>query len=115
MKESKGGKTLGVFNKDPFAGEFCQSWKAALSEEKFENVDIGISIAYITAPKEEIEIVLIKKACMVSCDVFGKYLKDNIMEIIDADKVEYNSAIYSVIRFLDLFHSFFVFFFCFAV
>lgn len=39
------------------------------------------------SPKEESEIIIIKKACLVSVDVFTKYLKDQIMEIIDSDKV----------------------------
>lgn len=38
-------------------------------------------------PKEDAEIHTIKKACLVSVDVFTKYLKDQIMEIIDSDKV----------------------------
>lgn len=38
-------------------------------------------------PKEDAEILTIKKACLVSVDVFNKYLKDQIMEIIDSDKV----------------------------
>lgn len=87
MSESKGGKMVGVFQKDSMVGEFCLSWKAAFDEKKFENIDIGASIAYIIGPKEENEILTIKKACMVSVDIFNKYLKDNIMEIIDADKV----------------------------
>lgn len=87
MKESRDGKTVGVFQKDAMIGDFCQSWKTALDNQKFENVDIGAAIAYIIAPKEENEILTIKKACMVSVDIFSKYLKDNIMEIIDAEKV----------------------------
>lgn len=43
--------------------------------------------AYIMAPKEESELKTIQRACQVSCDVFTKYLKDQIMEVIDADKV----------------------------
>lgn len=38
-------------------------------------------------PKEDAEILTVKKACLVSVDVFTKYLKDQIMEIIDSDKV----------------------------
>lgn len=87
MADSKDGKTVGVFQKDSMVGEFCQSWKSAFDEKKFESVDIGAAIAYIIAPKEENEILTMKKACMVSVDIFSKYLKDNIMEIIDADKV----------------------------
>lgn len=40
-------------------------------------------------PKEDSEILTIKKACLVSVDVFNKYLKDQIMEIIDSDKVHF--------------------------
>lgn len=88
MKTSKSGKSIvGVFPKDSFLGEFCEAWKNAFKNENFEKVDIGAAIAFIMAPKEESEVLTIKKACLVSIDVFSKYLKDHIMEIIDADKV----------------------------
>ncbi|CAG5011929.1 unnamed protein product [Parnassius apollo] len=86
IKKSKSGKTLGVFAKDNYPGEFCESWKAAMKAEKFENVDISSSIAILMAPKEDSEIITVKKACLVTVDVFTKYLKDQIMEIIDSDK-----------------------------
>ncbi|RVE54784.1 hypothetical protein evm_000551 [Chilo suppressalis] len=86
IKKSKSGKNLGVFAKDNYPGEFCESWKAAMKAEKFENVDISSSIALLTAPKEDPEIITVKKACLVTVDVFTKYLKDQIMEIIDSDK-----------------------------
>jgi hypothetical protein len=38
------------------------------------------------APKEENELSIIKKACQVSVDLFNKYLKEQVMEIVDADK-----------------------------
>lgn len=90
MKSSKKGKTVGVFIKDGFPGEFCESWKAALKTRNFENVDIGAAIAYIMCPKDEPEINSIKKASMVSVDLFTKYLKDQIMDIIDSDKVSHS-------------------------
>lgn len=86
MKSSKAGKTVGVFAKDPFPGEFCESWQAALKAQSFDRLDVGVSIAFVMAPKEEPEVLTIKKACMVSTDVYNKYLKDHIMEVIDADK-----------------------------
>ncbi|XP_045783894.1 FACT complex subunit spt16 [Maniola jurtina] len=86
IKKSKAGKTLGVFAKDNYPGEFSESWKAVLKAEKFENVDISSSVALIMAPKEDPEVITIKKACLVTVDVFTKYLKDQIMEIIDSDK-----------------------------
>lgn len=87
IKSSKNGKTIGVFAKDGYPGEFCEAWKAVLKENKFENVDISAAAAYITSPKEESELSTIKKSCQAVVDVFGKYLKDNIMDIIDSDKV----------------------------
>jgi len=44
-------------------------------------------IGYILSIKSENEITLIKKASLSSVDMFTKYLKEQIMEIIDADKV----------------------------
>lgn len=38
------------------------------------------------ASKEESELMVIKKACQVSVDLFNKYLKEQVMEIVDADK-----------------------------
>lgn len=49
-------------------------------------------------PKEESEILTIKKACLVSVDVFTKYLKDQIMEIIDSDKVFH--YIYYILKYI---------------
>lgn len=86
IKESKNGKTLGVFSKENYVGEFMDAWRAALKKENFETVDVGSALGYVIAPKEESELITIKKASMVTVDVFNKYLKDQIMEIIDSDK-----------------------------
>lgn len=87
IKAANSGKAVGVFAKDGFPGEFCKTWKEVLKENSFETVDISSSIAYIMAPKEEPELSTIKKSSMVTADVFGKYLKEHIMEVIDAEKV----------------------------
>lgn len=86
IKESKNGKTLGVFSKDNFPGEFCESWRSFLKDKSFDSVDISVPIGYVMCAKEDSEVITIKKACLVTVDVFNKYLKDHIMEIIDADK-----------------------------
>lgn len=86
IKGSKGGKIVGMFPKENYPGEFMDSWRVVFKKESFEVMDVSSAIAYIMAPKEESELVTIKKACMVSVDVFTKYLKDQIMEIIDSDK-----------------------------
>ncbi|KAF5287110.1 hypothetical protein FQR65_LT12333 [Abscondita terminalis] len=83
---SKNGKVLGVFSKDNYPGEFMDSWKSALKQEDFTSVDVSAAVAYLIAPKEDSEIITVKKACMVTVDVFTKFLKDQIMEIIDSDR-----------------------------
>lgn len=52
-------------------------------------------------PKEDAEILTVKKACLVSVDVFTKYLKDQIMEIIDSDKV-FDFCLYIIYLFKNL-------------
>lgn len=64
-----------------------ESWKSMMKAQHFESVDISSSIALVMCPKEDTEVITVKKACLVSMDLFTKYLKDQIMEIIDADKV----------------------------
>lgn len=53
----------------------------------FETTDIEASIALVMAVKDERELIAIKEACLVSLNVFDKYLKQLIAEIIDANKV----------------------------
>lgn len=86
IKGSKNGKMLGVFSKDNYPGEFMDLWRSAIKKEDFSTIDISSGIAYLIAPKEDAEIITIKKASLVTVDVFTKFLKDQIMEIIDSDK-----------------------------
>lgn len=86
IKKSRKGCTVGCFAKDKFPGEFLDSWRIALGAGKFDKVDVSAAVAYIMSSKEEIELNTIRKACQVTVDVYTKYLKDQIMEIIDADK-----------------------------
>ncbi|ALC43184.1 dre4 [Drosophila busckii] len=86
IQDSHKGKRLGVFIKDAFAGEFCESWKKMLTAANFEHVDISVTIAYLMCPKDETEINNIRKASLASMEVFNKYLKDEIMDIIDSDR-----------------------------
>ncbi|KAF4526369.1 hypothetical protein B566_EDAN014107 [Ephemera danica] len=73
IKESKEGKVVGNFQKD-------------LPQFKLSQVDVSSAIAYVTAIKDDAELQIMRKASQVSVDVFNKYLKDQIMEIIDSDK-----------------------------
>jgi len=88
IKSSRGGSELGVISKDleKFPGPFMKAFRESLSGAKFNKTDISGGLAFCMAAKEESEINTIKKACQVSVDIFSKYLKEQIMDIIDNDK-----------------------------
>lgn len=89
MKDSKKGLKVGVFTKDlKFPGSFMDSWRSHWSKhgKGLETVDMTNALTYIMSPKEEGEVAAIKKASGVTSDVFSKYLKEQIMDIIDNDK-----------------------------
>lgn len=87
INNSKGGKNIGVFAEDSDTGEFCEAWNKWLETQKYQNVDISAAIAYTISQKEDCEIVATKKASTAAVNVFSKYLKGNIMDIIDSAKV----------------------------
>ena len=64
------------------------SWRDFWGKKKgdVKSVDIMSGLTYLMAPKEEGELANIKKASQVTSDVFSKYLKEQIMDIIDNDK-----------------------------
>lgn len=89
IKESKNGSSLGVITKDlKFKGAFMDAWRSHYAKHAsgLKQIDMMTGITYLMAPKEEIEIGYIKKAAGVTSDVFSKYLKEQIMDIIDNDK-----------------------------
>lgn len=86
LRGSKAGKRIGVFSKDKFPGEFMRSWNDALSKEGFEKVDVSAAVAYTMAAKEEVELQLMRKAAAVTSEVFSKFFKERVMEIVDADE-----------------------------
>jgi len=93
IKGSKKGKTLGVFSKDKFPGSFMDLWRDALKKENFETVDLTNVFGYLMAAKEESELNVVKKAAGLSSDIFSKYLKEQIMDIIDGDKKKPHSKL----------------------
>ena len=93
IKASKDGKSLGAFTKDKFPGDFMSSWREVIKKESFEQVDMATPFAYLMAAKEDIELSLVKKAAGLSSDIFSKYLKEQIMDIIDGDKKKPHSKL----------------------
>lgn len=53
----------------------------------FLKVDMSFTIGSMLSVKSENEIILVKKASLSSVEMFTKYLKEQILEIIDLDKV----------------------------
>lgn len=86
ITKSGNGEAIGEFSRDKFPGDFVKDWKQKLDEKKFEFVDLSVAFAYIMSPKDETELSLITKASSLSCDLYAKYLKEEITEIIDSDK-----------------------------
>lgn len=44
-------------------------------------------VAYTVAVKEDGELTMMKKAASITSDVFTKFFKERVMEIVDADEV----------------------------
>jgi nucleosome binding factor SPN SPT16 subunit len=88
VKESRNGSTLGVIAKDQnYPGSFMDGWRSQLSRANLATSDVSAAFTFLMAPKEEVELSHIRKASQVTSDVFSKYLKEQIMDIIDSDKV----------------------------
>ncbi|OTF77526.1 hypothetical protein BLA29_001949, partial [Euroglyphus maynei] len=86
IENSGGGKCLGSFIKDKFPGEFTVEWQKRLDGKKFQIIDISIPIAYIMATKDDQEINLMTKSAMLTCELYTKYLKEELTRIIDEDR-----------------------------
>lgn len=50
-------------------------------------VDISAVVAYTMAVKEDGELGLMKKAAAITSEVYSKFFKERVMEIVDADEV----------------------------
>ncbi|XP_069044806.1 FACT complex subunit SPT16 [Lepisosteus oculatus] len=97
IRGSREGKTIGVFVKDKFPGEYMKSWSDTLAAEGLEKVDISAAVAYTVAVKEDGELALMRKAAAVTSEVFTKFFKERVMEIVDADeKVRHSKLAESV-------------------
>lgn len=86
ISSSKAGKVVGQFPKDKYTNDFYTDFKEVLSSKSFETFDLTTVVALLTAPKDEAEIEITKKASQMTCDVFSKYLKEEIAEIVDSER-----------------------------
>lgn len=54
-------------------------------------MDISAVVAYTMAVKEDGELALMKKAAAITSEVYSKFFKERVMEIVDADEVRRSS------------------------
>jgi len=50
-------------------------------------IDVSAAMAYVMAAKDDAELITMKKACQATMDLFNKFLKEQLMDLIDKDKV----------------------------
>lgn len=58
-------------------------------------MDISAVVAYTMAVKEDGELGLMKKAAAITSEVYSKFFKERVMEIVDADEVKRRSSTFS--------------------
>lgn len=59
-------------------------------------MDISAPMALIMAPKDEEEVATIKKACQTTTDLFNKFLREELMDLIDKEKVVSQIYLYHI-------------------
>ena len=78
------GNQIGIFQKDNYSGELIRNWKDNF-ESQFIRVDVSLGFARLFSVKDEKEMSLIRKACQTTCVLFSKFVKKEIVSIIDQD------------------------------
>lgn len=86
IKASANGNKLGMFLKDKFQGDLASNWDALLKEDKLERVDITVDFSMVFAVKDDSEVSLVKKASTASMDLFNKFLREHLLDLIDKEK-----------------------------
>lgn len=82
------GKTIGVFAKDKFPGDFYQECMKHIFDQEngFEKQDVTAAIAYVLAVKEDSELQFIQKACNATETTYARVLCKELTVIIDKEK-----------------------------
>ncbi|KAF7255188.1 hypothetical protein EG68_11121 [Paragonimus skrjabini miyazakii] len=86
ISTSRNGRIVGHLAKDKFSSELTSAFQSALQTAKFEMLDISGACSDLFAVKDENELNLLKKASNVTCNVFTKGLREEIMDTIDYDR-----------------------------
>ena len=59
----------------------------SLSNADCVQVDVSAPLAYVMAAKDETELITVKKACQATTDLFDKFLKEQLIDLFNKDKV----------------------------
>lgn len=65
-------------------------------------MDISAVVAYTMAVKEDGELGLMKKAAAITSEVYSKFFKERVMEIVDADEVGRGNSVFILLVFFSL-------------
>ena len=91
IKDSKEGKSIGVISKDQgYKGAFLDAWRSHWKKNQgdIKSVDLTAPITIVMAPKAESELQNVRMAAKITSEVFSKQVKEQIMDIVDNDKVK---------------------------
>ena len=80
-----GTRKVGVFLKDYCNGDLSHNWRENY-ESRLIRSDISMAFAQIFSVKDDKELILIRRACQTTCLLFSKFVKKEIVSIVDQDK-----------------------------
>uniref|UniRef100_A0A5S6QLI1 FACT complex subunit n=1 Tax=Trichuris muris TaxID=70415 RepID=A0A5S6QLI1_TRIMR len=85
--------SVGTFAKERPSGEFADAWNEIFSKSKMNVVDVTVPFALLMAVKDQSEVALIKTACESTCTFFNKFLKPQLIGLVEEEKVVTHAAI----------------------
>ncbi|KAL5252216.1 hypothetical protein ACHWQZ_G015116 [Mnemiopsis leidyi] len=86
IEKAKTLKSVGYFPKDNFKGELAKQWNSKLKELEIDQVDATTHIALCLAVKDEQELTHLKKVSQYTSDIFSKYVRNELMNLVDEEK-----------------------------
>ncbi|KHJ42556.1 peptidase, M24 family [Trichuris suis] len=85
--------SVGSFVKEHPSGEFADAWNDVFSKYKFNIVDVTVPFGLLMAVKDQSEVALIKTACESTCAFFNKFLKPQLIGLVEEERVVTHAAI----------------------
>ncbi|CDW57132.1 FACT complex subunit spt16 [Trichuris trichiura] len=79
--------SVGSFVKEHPSGEFADAWNEVFSKYNFNIVDVTVPFGLLMAVKDQSEVALIKTACESTCAFFNKFLKPQLIGLVEEERV----------------------------